>query len=269
MKKGRISKDEEALIKRNLHLDLKALGNHVNRDPNSLGDFIRRKVASGDFIAPSWLDDDDEDTAGYNLLSRPYWGELKEQFTENELELFKYHWVRIVGQFNNEVNPTEEMQVVDLIKMDLLMNRALKGNKDNLEQISVLDALIAAERQHDADQQNTDELFNMERQVAGLKASQESLNKDYRELQTKKNSMLKDMKATREQRVKRLEDSKSNFTSWMAHLMSNPEQAAEYGREMEMMRLAMKAERDKLSEFHTYSDNQVDQPYLTPETVKD
>ena len=59
--------------------------------------------------------------------------------------------------------------------------------------------------------------------MASLKASQESLNKDYRELQTKKNSMLKEMKATREQRVKRLEDSKQNFTSWMAHLVANPE----------------------------------------------
>ena len=149
------------------------------------------------------------------------------------------------------------------------MNRALKGNKDNLEQINVLEALIATEREHDADQQNADEMFNMERQVASLKASQESLNKDYRELQTKKNSMMKDMKATRDQIRKRLEDSKSNFNSWMSHLMTNPEQSAEYGREMEMMRLAMEKEGERLSQFHKYTDDMVDQPFLTPETVKD
>lgn len=269
MKKGRISKDDERLIKENLHLDLKALGVQLNRDPKSLAEFIKRKVAKGDFLAPSWLDEKGEDTAHYNLVTRPYWSNLKEQFTDSELELFKWEWVRIIAQFNNEVIPTEEIQVVDLIIMGLLMSRALKGNKENLVQISVLEALIVAERQHDSDQQDADELFNMERQVASLKASQESLNKDYRELQTKKNSMLKDMKATREQRVKRLEDSKTNFTSWMTHLMANPEQTSAYGREMELMKLAMEKERVRLSEFHEYSDGLVDQPFLTPDTVKE
>ena len=133
----------------------------------------------------------------------------------------------------------------------------------------MLAALIMTERQRDVDQQNADELFNWERQVASLKASQESLNKDYRELQTKKNSMLKDMKATREQRVKRLEDSKTNFNSWMAHLVSNTELAMQYGQEMEKMRLAMEKEKGRLSEFHKYTDDQIDQPFLTPSTVKD
>lgn len=269
MKKGRISKEDEGIIKDHLHLDLEALGEKVSRDPASVAEFIKRKVASGDFPSPAWLDEGGEDTAHYNLISRPYWPELKQQFTDTELELFKYHWVRVVGQFNNEVSPTEEIQVVDLIKMDILMNRSLKTNKESLEQIRVLEGLIAAERQRDADQVDSDEVFNMERQVAALKASQESLNKDYRELQTKKNSMLKDMKATRDQIRKRLEDSKSNFTSWMTYLMANPEKAAEYGREMEMMKVAMNKELGRLAEPHEYTDGMVDQPFLTPSTVKD
>ena len=104
--------------------------------------------------------------------------------------------------------------------------------------------------------------------MASLRASQESLNKDYRELQTKKNSMLKEMKATREQRVKRLEDSKQNFNSWLSYLISNPEIVKSYGVEMEKMRLAMNQERDRLSEYHKYQDGEVDQPFLTSDTVK-
>lgn len=269
MKKGRISKDEEAFVRDNLHLSPEALGEQMDRDPNSLTEFIKRKVANGDFTSPEWLDSKDEDTAHYNLLSRPYWKEIESQFTNDEQEIFKYHWTRIISQFNNEVIPTEELQVVDLIKMDILMNRALRGNKENLEQIRILEELITAERQRDVDQQDRDELFNMERQVASLKASQESLNKDYRELQTKKNGMLKDMRATREQRVKRIEDSKSNFTSWVAHLVENPDIAMSYGVEMEKMRLAMEKDKERLSQFHKYTDDMVDQPFLTPETVRD
>ena len=158
---------------------------------------------------------------------------------------------------------------MDLIKLELLMNRSLKNNKENIEQISSFEGLIQQLRAVDADQQDRDEIFNLERQVASLKASQESLNKDYRELQAKKNSMLKEMKATREQRVKRLEDSKQTFTSWLAYLVSNPDVARGYGVEMEKMRLAMDKQKERLSAYHKYQDDLVDQPFLTPETVKD
>ena len=149
------------------------------------------------------------------------------------------------------------------------MNRSLKHNKENIEQISSFEGLIQQLRAVDVDQQDRDEIFNLERQVASLKASQESLNKDYRELQAKKNSMLKEMKATREQRVKRLEDSKQTFTSWLAYLVSNPDVARGYGVEMEKMRLAMDKQKERLSAYHKYQDDLVDQPFLTPETVKD
>ena len=81
--------------------------------------------------------------------------------------------------------------------------------------------------------------------------------------------MLKEMKATREQRVKRIEDSKTSFSGWMAYLVSNPDITKGYGLELEKMRMAMEKEKERLSHFHKYQDEQVDQPFLTPDTVKD
>ena len=271
MKKGRISKDEEKFVGENIDLGYEALANKMDRDPSSLLSFIKKKVAKGDLPEPSWLQGRQQPTeqAEFELQSRPYFAELENQFTEKELRLFKHYWTRITTQFKDDVLPTEEMQVVDLVKLDLLMNRSLSNNKGNMEQIESFEALIQVERQRDPDQQDRDNIFNLERQIAALKASQESLNKDYRELQTKKNSMLKEMKATREQRVKRLEDSKQNFTSWLSHLMSNPEIARNYGMEMEKMRLAMNVEKERLSKYHKYQDQMVDQPFLTPDTVQD
>lgn len=271
MKKGRISKVEEDHIREHLEAGYKELATELNRDPDSVLSFIKKKISQGKFSTPSWLQNDSlsEEQAEFDLQCRPYWVELESQFTENELKLFKYHWSRMITQFRDDVLPTEELQVVDLIKLELLMNRCLSNNKGNMEQIETFQDLILAERQRDPDQQDRDEIFNMERQVASLKAAQESLNKDYRELQSKKNSMLKEMKATREQRVKRLEDSKQNFTSWLAHLMSNPDVARSYGVEMEKMRLAMDVEKTRLSKLHKYQDEMVDQPFLTPDTVLD
>lgn len=214
MKKGRISKEEEAWIQQNIgQLTALEIATHLDRDPESVEQFIKRKFKIG--IT-------NEEQAAFELEDRPYWTELQLQFTESELELFKYHWARIISQFKDDVIPTEELQVVDLIKLELLMNRCLKQNKDNIEQISSFERLADEARSVDPDQQDKEAIFNLDRQVASLRASQESLNRDYRELQAKKSLMLKEMKATREQRVKRLEDSKHNFTMWMTQLISNP-----------------------------------------------
>lgn len=261
MRKGRISKDEERTIARLVDsMTPEDIAKKLDRDVESITQFIKRKFKKGLT---------NEEFAAYSLEDRPYWIELRQQFTEDELELFKYHWSRIIAQFKDDVFPTEELQVVDVIKLEILMNRCLKGNKENIEQINTYDKMIKDERSRDKDQQDTDYIINLERQVASLRASQESLNRDYRELQSKKASMLREMKGTREQRIKRLEDSKQSFTSWVASMMQDPELMKRYGIEMEKMRLAMDKEKRRLSNFHKYEDGTVDQPFLTPDTVKD
>ena len=52
MKKGRISKDEELFIKENLHLDSETLGQQLDRDPASVTEFIKLKVARGRISPP-------------------------------------------------------------------------------------------------------------------------------------------------------------------------------------------------------------------------
>lgn len=261
MKKGRLSKDEIRFITANIdNLTIHDLANKLDRDVDSIELFVKRKLKVG--ISS-------EEAAAFSLETRPYWKELTAQFTTDELELFKYHWSRIISQFKDDVFPTEELQVVDVIKLEILMNRCLKSNKDNINEMNVLEKLIRDERALDKDQRDQDYIMNMERQMAALRASQESLNRDYRELQSKKANMLREMKGTREQRIKRLEDSKQSFTAWVANLMQDPDTMKKYGIEMEKMRLAMKKEEERLSAFHKYEDGGVDQPFLTPDTVRE
>lgn len=259
MKKGRISKEEERIINRLVDsLTVEDIALKLDRDVESVEAFIKRKLHKGLT---------NEEVAAFSLESRPYWNELTSQFTHDELELFKYHWSRIIAQFKDDVFPTEELQVVDVIKLEILMNRCLKSNKDNLNELNIIDKLVRDERAKEKEDRDQDYLMNLERQGASLRASQESLNRDYRELQSKKASMLREMKGTREQRIKRLEDSKQSFTSWIASLMQDPETLKRYGVEMEKMRLAMLKEKERLSSFHKYEDGGIDQPFLTPDTV--
>ena len=40
------------------------------------------------------------------------------------------------------------------------------------------------------------------------------------------------------------------------------------GREMEILSLATNKYKDKLSEYHTFQDQTLDKPFLTPDTVE-
>jgi len=259
LKKGRISNKEDEFIQENLEvLTPEEIGASLNRNPASVEDYIKKKYNVGVTV---------HEQAEYQLRDRPYYYELKAQFDDEELELFGYHWSRIVAQFNNDVLPTEEIQIVDVIKIELLMNRCLKSNKDNIRAINRVELEVENEYNLSDETRDFDRILNMERQIGALRASQEALNKDYRDLQTKKSSMLKEMKGTREQRIKRLEDSRESFGSWVAHLLQNPDKLKAFGVEMEKMRLAMEGEKARLSKYHKYEDGMVDQPFLNHESV--
>ena len=263
MKKGRFSKDEIVYItKHHQTMSVEGMGAELDRDAESVKNFIRDKLGES-------LQEKREIQALYDLKSKPQWRDIQDQFNKHELDMFVYHWRRIVTQFRDDVLPTEELQIIDAIKLELLMNRALKDQQTNSEQIRMFEELINDEKEKPVEYQDRDYTFNLERQIAVLRAAQESLNRDYKDLGMKKGAMLKDMKATREQRIKRLEDSKQTFIGWVTDLMVNPEKRHELGMEMEKMRLAMDKEREALSEWHQYEDKVIDQPFLTPDSVKE
>lgn len=203
------------------------------------------------------------------LKSKPYYRELSSQFSSEELEMFEFHFKKMWSQFKDDVFHTEEMQIIDTIKLEILMNRILKSQQDNQREISVAETLVREEKSRDKDQRDMDLVVNLERQVAILRASQETLSKDYKDLFARKATMLKDLKGTREQRVKAIEDSKLTFASLVKKIATNPQYRGDLGIEMEKMRLAMDNEKERLSEYSQYEDGQVDQPFLTPDTVKE
>jgi len=206
--------------------------------------------------------------AEYDIKARPYCIELKAQFSEEELELFLYQRKQIIAQFRKDVLATEELQIVDTIKLEVLMNRALREQQESMERVRVLEAEIDLEKRRDSDQQDKEMIFNLERQIASLRAAKESLSREFKDLQTKKAAMYKDLKATREQRIEKLESNKQTLASLVNQILRDPEFYEEEGKALERMRLAMEKEKERLADYHEFADGTVDQPLLTPETVK-
>ena len=263
MKKGRFSTEDMQFIEANAEvLSPESIGEKLDRDPDSIRDWIKKNVG---FSAKQKK----EAAVANELKEKPYYRELSNQFSAEELEMFEFHFKKMWSQFKDDVFHTEEMQIIDTIKLEILMNRILKGQRDNQQEIIIAERLVRDEKARDKDQRDMDLVINLERQVAIMRASQETLSKDYKDLQARKATMLKDLKGTREQRVKAIEDSKLTFASLVKKIATSPQFRNKIGIDMEKMRLAMENEKERLSEYMQYNDGQVDQPFLTPETTKD
>jgi hypothetical protein len=260
MRKGRLDLSEQKYIKENIKdVSYENIATVLDRDPKSVLLWIKQNIGIN-------ANDRKEVEALNELKNKAYWYDLETQFNEDELEMFVFHWKKMWSQFRDDVFHTEEIQIVDTIKLEILMNRSLKFQNDNIKAISALEQLKIEENQRP--DRDIDLVINIDRQVAVLRASQESISRDYKDLQTKKSAMIKDLKGTREQRIKAIEDSKTTFASLIKKIIMDPNFRRSAGIEMEKMRLAMDAERIRLSESHTYADNVSDQPFLTSETVE-
>ena len=263
MKKGRFSKEEMEFIEANAEvLSPESIAQKLDRDPESIHDWIKKNVGFS-------KKQKKEAAVANELKEKPYYRELSGQFSSEELEMFEFHFKKMWSQFKDDVFHTEEMQIIDTIKLEILMNRILKSQRDNQQEIAIAERLVRDEKARDKDQRDMDLVINLERQVAIMRASQETLSKDYKDLQARKATMLKDLKGTREQRVKAIEDSKFTFASLVKKIATDPKFRNKIGVDMEKMRLAMENEKERLSEYMQYNDGQVDQPFLTPDTAKE
>jgi hypothetical protein len=263
MKKGRFSTTEMEFIEANAEvLSPESIAQTLDRDPDSIREWISKKIGFS-------VKQKKEAAVANELKTKPYYRELNQQFSADELEMFEFHFKKMWSQFKDDVFHTEEMQIIDTIKLEILMNRILKSQQETTEQIKTYERLVQEEKAADRDQRDVDYIMNLERQVAVLRASQETLSKDYKDLQTRKATMLKDLKGTREQRIKAIEDSKQTFASFVTQIATDEHFRLKIGKDMEKMRLAMENEKERLSEYHSYLDGAVDRPFLTPDTAKD
>jgi hypothetical protein len=259
-KRGPWSADEKQYIAANCgKMTALEISKHLQRNTEAVATYIKKNHANS-FTETAR-------GAEYDIRNSPVWADLERQFSKDELNMFLFHWGRIISQFRDDVYPTEEMQVVDTIKLELLMNRCLSQQQNCMETIRALENQLLFERGQE--QKNAAEIGNLERQIAILRAAQESLNTDYQNMLKKKNDILKEMKATRDARIKHLESNRNNVYALIKQIVENKQMRTRLGLEMEKMRLAANAEYERLSEYHIYADGKADQPFLTPENVND
>ena len=271
MKRGRISNIENDYIKSNASTrSYLEIAKELNRDPASIKKIIEDMGLKADLSATTF-----QPVLVSRLREKSFYKALIKQFDEEELIHFEQEWNDIYGQFGGDVLPTEELQIVDAIRTGLLVNRNLQEQYNNKKQMneinSELEQLLTdnnGEEDLDLKRERERKMDILRQQLSFISAGLGALSKDYKEHLAKKLNILEGLKATRKDRISKIESSKRNFNSWMEELVNRPESRRDVGLMMEKMRLAAITEKIRLAAYHKYDNGEVDQPLLTPETVK-
>lgn len=261
-KRGQLSLDEEEFIRQNINtLSASEMAERLNRTTAP----IQRYIEENKFTDA----DNDYEYLKQKLHAKTFWGEIKRQFDEDsgELEYFEDTWVGLIKQFREDVLPAEELQIKQFITIDILINRSMKERKRHISEIEKLQKMIDSEYAKPEDQRDVAKLINMETNIGFARTSIANYTNEYTKLLNEQQKISKDLKATREQRIKRIEDGKSSWVG-LIRMLEDEEIRERKGREMEIINMATQKALNNLHEYHQYQDGTLDRPFLTPESVE-
>lgn len=264
-KRGQLALDEEKFIRDNINnLSIDQIAEQLNRTNAPVQRYVEEQKL---------LSDDDANDILYlktKLHSKTFWTEIERQFDKEtgELSYFEDTWVSLIRQFREDVLPAEELQIKQFITIDILINRSMKERKRHIAETEKLQRLVDQEYEKPEDQRDIPKLANLETQLSFARNSIANYTNEYTKLLAEQQKISKDLKATREQRIKRIEDGKSSWIG-LIRMLEDEQLREKQGREMAILDLATNKYKQKLSEYHTYEDNTVDRPFLTPETTQD
>ena len=263
-KRGQLSLEEEKFIRDKFpSVSIENIAEHLNRGTAPIERYIEESKLSAD---PE--DTNDQKVLRQKLHSKNFWGEIKRQFdVENgELEYFESLWINLIKQFREDVLPAEELQIKQFITIDILINRSMKERKRHITETEKLQRMVDKEYARIETERDIPRLANLETQLSFARNSIANYTNEYTKLLNEQQKISKDLKATREQRIKRIEDGKSSWVG-LIRMLEDEDIREKEGREMEIISLATEKTKKLLFDYHQYADNTLDMPFLTPESV--
>lgn len=270
LKRGAISTPEIQFLRdHSMTKSVEQMAKELNRSE----DFIKKHLEL--YCAPT-PDMPAEDIERINitqdLMSTEAWESLKLELTADEMKLFKEHYIGMMSQFKGDVLYTEQNQVFDAIKLEVLKRRNMIRRKEAAETIARMSRLQAEfiDKLGPPETWNQDQrtqIMTQESQIQNSKKIELDQTTEFTKIQKDVEAIRKSLNAQRDQRKKDVEDRGKDFIGTIKWLMDKDVQVKE-GRMAELHKLAGIQEYDRLGQPHTYEDGQVDLPILSADTME-
>ncbi|MFQ3578587.1 MAG: hypothetical protein SNJ71_00420, partial [Bacteroidales bacterium] len=218
------------------------------------------------------LDDSMLDEIKNRVSSTVEWKVLQSELLEEELNFFLHRYAQLIKQFNNDILPSEETSIFHMVKIEVLMSRNFKTTKFYTLEINRLESIISdlylKENSEFLSNEVRENLESLESQLQLIRSQYQAKTTELIKLQEKHSSLLRELKATRDQRIENIKSEKKNYLDIVVALQ-NAEYREQEARQAELMRLAVLKEKKRLSQDYQYLDGNFDKPLLSAETVEE
>jgi len=264
-KRGKLSTEEERFILASKdHLTVEQIAEQINRTSEPVARFLREHANMSSF--PQVVDESSNDNElRKHLRSRPYWNEVKKQFSDDELEYFVKGWVEFMKQFQRDTYWSEELEVKQWLTFEIIMNRSNIERKKSIDEIERISNLVTKEYQKPAEERDPQLQF-YEEQLMFYKNAIQAYTNELTKLQAQIKDIKRDLKAARADRTRRLEEGKQTFIG-LVKMLDEESLRESHGWDAEIMSVAAKKAKFKHSEYHEFLDGKLAQPFLNHETV--
>lgn len=263
-KRGKLSTREEDFIKDNAgKMSLGDIAVAINRTEETIEKYCNEHKLTYRGMSEEVYDDT---LLRAKLEERPYWHEVKKQFTDDELEYFAVTWCKIMKQFREDILYTEELQAKQWITLEIMANKVMCDRMGTTRQIERIENMLAPLYDMPEELRDAVVISQLEQELGMLRNSQGSYTTEHGKILDKIEKIQRDLKAARADRVKKIEDSKTSFTGFIRAL-EDEALRQRIGEDVEINKMAKDQAIKRLSQYHKYEDGQVDQPFLTPETI--
>lgn len=270
VKRGPLSKDERYYIEKFWQTkSVNELVDYLRRPLKTVKNYVdklrSRMEASGGISSPFV-----ETAHDLELMKQPEWQQLEIQLSPDEFAYFKYKYFQLTNQFGiDDITPTENMQIFELIKTDIMGQRATMDHKVCTDQILLVSKHLEKVRKADTIRSTPEtrgQIDHFESKIEQARKASASIAKQINDNQVRMSAMLKELKATRDQRKKVIEDSGKSFIGLLKALHEEEFRERE-GMNAELYKLAARKESDRLSQPHQFADGVTDLPFLTPKSI--
>jgi len=196
--------------------------------------------------------------ADYRAISQMYEGE--------DLDLVETMWIDCVVQFNEDILATEEYSLLRLIHIQMAINKNRKDSNKAIRETALIESRLFDERMKPIEGKNYDLIAELTTQLDIMKSSLGSFTTELSRLSKDQQEAAKELKANRDVRIKKIEDSKTAFSGYVRYLAEEPN-IRQAGRDAELLKMAMENSMKTLAEYHTYQDGKLDRPILSNQTI--
>lgn len=270
-KGGRIRLEEKDAI-RKLHMDGLSdveISKKIGRSPDVIKNIRHKDLLLGDDLPRHRRD---EIPFEIELTQRPEWVVLQQQFTKAELELFKIEYARLMTEMKDDLRPSDAINIFSLIKHMILIDRNYIERKRTMDHMDALmdrkeDLIRESKSQSDERLKETrEEIKDIDIMLAQYMSANTAKTNELKSLEERKAKIQEQLKITRDQRISKLESNKRDSFIDVLVDLENEQFRKSAGQMMEINRMAMYKEMERLSQDHVYMDGRVSKPILTAET---